>query len=173
MAKNPSPEQWTAPVSADAAAAWQSLRGLRESAYVGLTLPRFLLRLPYGSNTDPIERFDFQEIDAAPNHDDYLWGNAAFLGACLLGHEFGQYGWGFEPGGGYDVEDLPSHFYKQDDQRVMTPCGEAWLSDRAAEKILGAGLMPILSVQGRDAVRYVRFQSIAQPTRNLAGRWGG
>jgi hypothetical protein len=33
--------------------------------------------------------------------------------------------------------------------------------------------MPLVSLKGRDAVRLVRFQSIAQPLRALAGRWSG
>ena len=101
-----------------------------------------------------------------------LWGNSAFLCAYLLGEQFTQSGWGFTPGGGYDVGDLPTHTYKADGESCMTPCAEAWLTDRAADRILAAGYMPVLSIQGRDAVRVVRFQSLADPVKNLAGRWG-
>jgi hypothetical protein len=31
--------------------------------------------------------------------------------------------------------------------------------------------MPLLSVQGRDAARLARFQTIAAPAAALAGRW--
>ena len=42
-------------------AAWRSLRESDDAKYVGLTMPRFLARLPYGSKTDPVEDFDFEE----------------------------------------------------------------------------------------------------------------
>jgi type VI secretion system protein ImpC len=37
--------------------------------------------------------------------------------------------------------------------------------------LINEGLMPLLSVKGRDAVRLPRFQSIAEPAAPLAGRW--
>jgi hypothetical protein len=53
----------------------------------------------------------------------------------------------------------------------VQPCAEAWLTDRASEAILGQGLMPLLSVKGRDAVRLGRFP-LAGPGKPLARRWG-
>ncbi len=172
FARTPSPGDWTRPIQPEAHDAWQSLRKLPEVSHVALAMPRFLLRLPYGANTDPIEQFEFNEIGAQTDAAAYLWGNPAFLCAYLLGDQFTQSGWGFTPGGGYDVGDLPTHTYKTDGESCMTPCAEAWLTDRGADQILAAGYMPMLSIQGRDAVRVVRFQSLADPVRNLAGRWG-
>ena len=44
-------------------AAWRSLRESEDARYLGLCLPRFLARLPYGARTDPVEAFDFEEDD--------------------------------------------------------------------------------------------------------------
>jgi hypothetical protein len=55
-------------------ARWQAFRESEDARYVGLTLPRFLLRLPYGQNTVPVKSFVFEE-DVVGKHDSYLWGN--------------------------------------------------------------------------------------------------
>src|SRR5262245_4970688 len=46
-------------------AAWRSLRDSEESRYIGLTLPRFLARQPYGTRSDPVDEFDFEEDTAS------------------------------------------------------------------------------------------------------------
>jgi type VI secretion system protein ImpC len=76
-----------------------------------------------------------------------------------------------EPGDELEVEDLPAHVYDDEGGKRLQPCAEAALVDRAAEAILGAGLMPLLSYKGRNAVRLMRFQSIASPARALSGPW--
>ena len=42
-------------------AKWRSFRESEDARYVGLTLPKFLLRLPYGQDTVPCKSFDFTE----------------------------------------------------------------------------------------------------------------
>ena len=165
------PGTWTEFPNREIGLAWQTLRHLPQATYAGLFLPRFLMRLPYGESTEPIDRFSFEEVDACAQQGSFVWGNGAFIGAYWLGHEFSQYGWGFTPGTEYDVDDLPSHTYKQDDQLQMTPCAQAWFTEPVAEEILARGFMPLLSVPGRDAVKFLRFQSLAEPTKSLAGRW--
>ena len=56
---------------------WDELRAIPEASYLGLALPRFLLRLPYGARTSAIESFPFEEMPGAPVHAHYLWGNPA------------------------------------------------------------------------------------------------
>ena len=62
--------------------------------------------------------------------------------------------------------------YEEDGQAKLKPCAEVCLGERAAEAILGRGLMPLQSYRDRNAVRVTRFQSIADPPTALAGRWG-
>jgi len=172
LAQLPDPDQWTRSLDPQAVKAWNALRRLDEASHLGVALPRFLMRLPYGQETDAIDRFDLQEIQGNPSDEQYLWGNPVFICAYLLSQSFSQYGWGFTPGTEEEIEDLPAHTFKQDGESKMTPCAQAWLSDRGAETILDKGLMPLLSIQGRDAVKLPRFQSVADPASNLAGRWG-
>ena len=151
--------------------AWETLRKIPAAAYVGLLLPRFLLRLPYGRETDPIERFEFEEMEAKPSHEHFLWGNPSFACACLLAQSFSEFGWKMRPGNIQDLEDLPLHVSKEQDASRITPCAEELLTETVAEAILGNGLMPLLSFKNRDTIRLVRFQSVADPPTPLAGRW--
>ena len=60
-----------------------------------------------------------------------------------------------------EVDDLSVHQFEHDGESMVKPCAEVWLSDRAGEVILERGLMPVLSIKGRDAVRLPRLQSIS------------
>ena len=59
-------------------AAWRSLRESDDSKYLGLCMPRFLARTPYGAKTNPVEEFDFEEDTASADHGKYTWANAAY-----------------------------------------------------------------------------------------------
>src|ERR1700761_3851354 len=65
-------------------AAWRSLRESEDAKYVGLAMPRFLARLPYGAKTSPVEEFDFEEETAAGDHSKYTWANAAYAMAVNI-----------------------------------------------------------------------------------------
>ncbi|HSB71544.1 MAG TPA: type VI secretion system contractile sheath large subunit [Candidatus Methylomirabilis sp.] len=173
LAKTPDPDDWGLGANAGDREAWQALRALPEAAYVGLALPRFLLRLPYGPDTEPAERFEFDEMPGEPLHEHYLWGNPAMACASLLGQEFSESGWAMRPGTVQEIGGLPIHSYKSGEESKVTPCAEVVLTERAAEAILEKGIMPLLSFKGRDTVRLARFQSLTDPATRLAGRWGG
>ncbi len=168
LAATPDPDDWWEPPDR---AAWEELRRHPDAPCLGLVLPRFLLRLPYGKEESPIESFDFEELTERAGPEDLLWGNPAFALVELLGRAFRHDGWGMRPGAFLAIEGLPAHIDRRGGEATLTPCAEAVLTERAAEAILDRGLMPLLSVQGRDAVILARFQSIADPQAPLAGRW--
>jgi|HubBroStandDraft_1064217.scaffolds.fasta_scaffold11262_1 type VI secretion system protein ImpC len=171
LVSTPQPRDWKA-LPQDLARSWAELRHLPEADSVGLALPRFLLRLPYGKKTSPLESFDFEEFPEPPVHDDYLWGNPAFAAALLLGQSFSEAAWEMRPGTVAEIDRLPIHVYLKDGESETKPCSEVLLTEDAAERILEEGLMPLVSPKGRDTARLLRFQSIADPPRALAGRWG-
>jgi type VI secretion system protein ImpC len=174
LAEAPDPARWRVPASAKKAAdAWDAIRALPEAAYAGLVLPRFLLRLPYGPDTDPLEGFDFEEMPGDPVHERYLWGNPAVACACMLAREFGAVPQNAFPAEARELDGLPLHVYESGEERRVLPSAEVVLTERAAEAIMDKGIMPLLCFKGRDALRLARFQSIARPPRPLAGRWGG
>jgi type VI secretion system protein ImpC len=150
---------------------WQALVHSPEARWIGLALPRFLLRLPYGKDTSPAEQFAFEEMPESV-HADYLWGNPAFFCACVLGLAFRGDGWEMRPARHREIGGLPQHIYRADGESVAKPCAEVLLSDTAAEFILGNGFMPLASMKDQDSVLLVRLQSIADPPAPLSGRWG-
>ena len=153
-------------------ARWSVLRNSPVAPSVGLALPRFLLRLPYGAETDEIDSFAFEELSAARSHHDYLWGNPALACAWLIAQAYLARGWGMEPGDLTAIEDLPAHSLSDGSEWKMKPCAEAYLSDSVAEAILARGIMPLLSRRDRGAVQLLRFQSVAEPAEGLRGPWG-
>lgn len=171
FAAAPDPRDWTS-LAADAAERWNALRESGAAQWIGLAAPRMLLRLPYGKASDPIEAFAFEELAHGRSHEGYLWGNGALACALLIGRAYAERGWDMEPGDELEVDDLPAHTYEDDGEKRMQPCAEAPLGERAGEALLEAGLMPLLSRKDRNAVRLLRFQSIAKPAQPLAGPWG-
>jgi type VI secretion system protein ImpC len=167
----PNASDWTAPLDSESASAWAALRSLPEANALGLAIPRFLLRLPYGGKTDPIESFPFEEMPGEPEHGDYLWGNPAFACALLLAQSFSESGWDLRPGQRSELDRLPVHIYQHDGVSELKPCAESWMTVDTADRIMESGLMPLASMKGKDEVRLVRFQSIAQPAQPLAARW--
>ncbi len=163
VAEQEVPERWSA---------WDEFRGKPGAAMVGLALPRFLLRLPYGKATDPIERFAFEEQRVPAQHEHFLWGDAGLLVASLLGRSFAHSGWSFSANETLSMQGLPVHTVKMDGEVEQTPCAELWMGEQTAQAWLSQGLMPMISVRGRDEIRLLRIQSIGDPPAFLAGRWG-
>jgi type VI secretion system protein ImpC len=171
IALTPDPDNWQWQADSIAEQRWQELRNCPEAASIGLLLPRFLLRLPYGKDTESIDSFDFEELSPGSNHEHYLWGNPAIVCACLFAEAFRRAGWSLTGVLQQELTGLPMHVYKSNGQSQVTPCAETFLTERAMEILIGKGLMPLLSIKGRDAVRIPRFQSIADPSVPLAGCW--
>ena len=69
------------------------------------------------------------------------------------------------------MEDLPAHTFEEEDETRMMACAEVFFTERAAEAMLDRGLMPLISYHNRNVVRLMRFQSIAEPGKALAGPW--
>ncbi len=171
LASTPDPEDWLESADEEQSAAWRELKQSPGASYLGLALPRFLLRLPYGAETEPTEEFDFEEMpeDAAPLHEWYLWANPAFAVAYLLAQAFTESGWAMRPGEVQEIEGLPLHVYKEESESRIKPCAETLMTTRAAERIINEGIMPLISMKETDAVRLGMFQAING--RRLAGRW--
>jgi type VI secretion system protein ImpC len=149
---------------------WSALRRSAIAPWVGLALPRMLLRQPYGARTDAIDAFAFEELAGTHDHDGYLWGNPALACAELIGRSLIEESNDAEaPEIPLEVPDLPAHIRDVDGERELKPCAEHLLSLRLGEEILKRGLMPLLSYRDRNAVRLLRLQSIADPPAALAG----
>ncbi len=171
LVEKTNPDEWHWLAGPEDRQAWEALRRLLEASYLGLALPRFLLRLPYGADTEPTEQFEFEEMDAVPEHAHYLWGNPCFACVHLLARSFSRYGWNLRPGLVLDVEGLPLHVYKERGESRAKACAEVVLTEDAVDHILDKGLMVLVSFRNQDRVRLARFQSLADPAAGLSGRW--
>jgi type VI secretion system protein ImpC len=118
-----------------------------------------------------VESFDFEEMPGAPLHREYLWGNPALACVQLLAEAFANDGWEMRPGKYAEIGGLPVHVYEAEGEKHAKPCAEVLLTETDIEWILDQGYMALASIRGRDAVRLVRFQSIATPLARLSGRW--
>jgi len=147
--------------------AWSELRHSPDAAWLGLALPRFLLRLPYGKESSAIESFPFEEMPRS-EHGSYLWGNPAFFCAYLLGQSFLERGWDMSRLE-RRIDGLPMHVYREDGEPCAKPCAEILMTEKDAESLLDAGFMPVASLKEQPSAMVVRFQSIALPLAPLAG----
>ena len=167
LAESPDSAEWQ-PQSSDM---WDKFRKLPQSEYVALAFPRLMLRLPYGSDTEPTDLPGFEEFTPNFAHEQYVWGNPAFGCAYALADAFRENGWEMEAGGFLELSDLPLHNYQREGEKQVKPSAEAFLTDRAGSKIQDRGVIPLLSIKGRDAARFAGFHSISSPSKPLAGPW--
>lgn len=148
-------------------AGWKSLRESEDSRYIGLAMPRFLARLPYGEKTNPVDEFDFEEETTSGDHNKYTWANSAYAMAVNINRSFKYYGWctsirGIESGGA--VENLPTHTFPTDDGGVDLKCPtEIAISDRREAELAKNGFMPLVHRKHSDFAAFIGAQSLQNP----------
>ncbi len=148
-------------------ASWRSLRSDEDSRYIGLTLPRFLARLPYGPTTNPIEKFAFEEETGGSDHSKFVWANSAFAMGRNINRSYKLYGWcsrirGIESGGA--VENLPVHTFPTDDGGVDIKCPtEISISDRREAELAKNGFIPLVFRKNSDFAAFIGAQSLNKP----------
>ncbi len=150
---------------------WTTLRATPEADYLGLISPRFLMRLPYGEQTDPTESFAFEEVLNFEESENYLWANPAFACILMLAQTFSQHDWDISANFNPEINNLPMHFYQEANETKNIPCTEITFSERNCEMILNEGIMPRVSFRSSDIIRRVRLLSIANPISELGGNW--
>jgi len=148
-------------------ASWNSFRESEDARYVGLAMPRFLARLPYGQATDPVEEFSFEEETDGADSSKYVWANSAYAMATNITNAFNLYGWcsrirGVESGG--DVQNLPVHTFPSDDGGVDMKCPtEIAISDRREMELAKNGFMPLIHKKNTDFAAFLSAQSTQKP----------
>jgi len=143
---------------------WQSFRETEDARYVALTLPRFLLRLPYGPD-QPIKAFNYQE-DVSAGHENYLWGNSAFAFASRLTDSFAKYRWCANiigPAGGGAVEDLPLHQFEAMGAIQTKIPTEVLVSERREFELAEEGFISLTMRKGSDNAAFFSANSAQKP----------
>ena len=144
-------------------AKWKSFRESEDSRYVGLTLPRFLGRLPFNpADGATVEGFNYVEDVDGTDHQKYLWCNAAYAFGVRLTRAFEDFG-GVEGGG--LVEDLPTHTFKTDEGEVALKCPtEIAITDRREKELSDLGFISLVHCKNTDYAAFFGAQS-AQKAR--------
>ena len=145
-------------------AKWQGFRESEDARSVGLTAPRFLLRLPYGDDNQ-VKAFNYQE-DVSENHGDYLWGNTAFALASRLSNSFANYRWCpniIGPQSGGTVDDLPLHQFESMGE-LQTKCPtEALITERREFELAEEGFVGLSMRKGSDNAAFFSANSCQKP----------
>ncbi|WP_035706496.1 type VI secretion system contractile sheath large subunit [Niveispirillum irakense] len=146
-------------------AEWNSFRDSEDARYVGLALPRFLLRRPYSPDQIPTKSFRYRE-NAGPDKTPYLWGNASFAFGTRLTDSFTRWGWCpniIGPNSGGEVDKLILHRYEKGGRKeVMVPT-EILIPDRLDLELSEAGFISLVMRKGSDNAAFVAANS---PQRN-------
>lgn len=147
-------------------AKWRSFRESEDSRYVGLTVPRILLRLPYSQRPTPESMFQFTESIDQSGHS-LLWGNSAYaFGACLT-NAFAKYNWcarirGVEGGG--QVKGLPTWTLKTDEGEVAFKCPvEIVITDRREKELADLGFITLVVAEMADFAAFFSIPSCHKP----------
>jgi type VI secretion system protein ImpC len=157
-------------------ARWRSFRDRDEAAFVTLTMPRVLSRVPYGEATNKIEEFAFEEApkgakgaEKALQHEEYCWMNAAYVLGTRLTEAFAKNGWctairGTENGG--KVEGLPSHVFKSDDGDTDQKCPtEIGIDERREYELSECGFLPLIHSKNSDFAVFIGSQTAKKPQK--------
>ena len=148
-------------------ATWRGFRDSEDSRYVALVLPRYAARLPYGEKTIPVENFRFEEDVDGTNHNNYLWGNAAYQLGLRITSAFAQYGWttairGVEGGG--KVEGMTAHAFKTEDGDTLLKCPtEVTITDRREKELNDLGFITLVNSKGSNFAAFFGGQTVNKP----------
>jgi len=146
-------------------AKWQSFREQEDSRYVGLTVPRFLLRNPYDPEDNPVKTFVYQE-NVANSHEHYLWGNTAYTFASRLTDSFAKFRWCpniIGPQSGGAVEDLPLHHFESMGEIETKIPTEVLVSDRREYELAEEGFIALTMRKGSDNAAFFSANSAQKP----------
>ncbi|MGV7215414.1 type VI secretion system contractile sheath large subunit [Bradyrhizobium sp. UFLA05-112] len=146
-------------------AKWNSFRESEDARYFGLTLPRFLLRLPYGPGTIPVKSFNYQEASDGETVN-YLWGSGAFAFATRLTESFAKYRWCpniIGPQSGGAIEDLNLHTYESMGQLQSKVPTEVLISDRREFELAEQGFIALTMRKGSDNAAFFSANSVQKP----------
>ncbi|MGL6001058.1 MAG: type VI secretion system contractile sheath large subunit [Plesiomonas sp.] len=144
---------------------WRLLRESEDARYLGLTAPRFLVRLPYDPVENPIKGFNYKE-NINESHDHYLWGNTAYLMGVALNDSFAKYRWCpniIGPQSGGAITDLPVHVYEAMGQLQAKIPTEVLITDRREYEMAEEGFITLTMRKDSDNAAFFSANSVQKP----------
>jgi type VI secretion system protein ImpC len=145
-------------------AAWKSFRENEDARYVGLTMPSFLLRLPYGPDTVPVKSFNF--VEDAKDTDEFCWGNTSFAFAARLNDSFARYRWCTNiigPQGGGAVENLPLYQFEEKGSVQTRIPTQVMISERREYELAEEGFIALTMRKDSDNAAFFSANSVLAP----------
>ena len=149
---------------------WRSLRQMEDARFLGMTLPRMLMRGPYPENGQGPEGFRFRERQQRDS--DHLWGPACFAVGAVAIRAFCQSGW-FAQIRGYragrvahgTVDNMPA-IQDMTAAGVLYPTRSAvdWqVTDRMERILAEEGFLPLMPLINTEMLVLHSVPSVQEP----------
>lgn len=153
---------------------WRRLREKGESRFIGLTLPKTLMRGPYNKAPSSYKGVNFYQTFLDPGDTPYLWGNAAYAFGGILIREFASVGWfGHIRGvprdllGGGLVTTLPMDVFETDEHDIAyKPATDIVITDTLEREISELGLVPLCQCYNTPFTAFYSNQSVQRPAKS-------
>ncbi|ANN77668.1 type VI secretion system contractile sheath large subunit [Bordetella flabilis] len=154
-------------------AAWQALRDLDASRYIGLAMPRFAARPPYGAQGQQVEAFPFEEELSASDLSHYTWANAAYAMAANMNRAFHYYDWCLRARdaelGMAATPMAPTAIVDTGDGQAAAYPTEAIIGDHQEAELTRGGLMPLVGHARHDVAGIIAAPSFNRPAVRASG----
>jgi type VI secretion system protein ImpC len=144
---------------------WRGFRESEDARYVGLTAPRFLLRLPYSQKDNPVKAFNYEET-VSGNHEHFLWGNTSFTLASRITDSFAKFRWCpniIGPMGGGTVDNLPIYNFEAAGEVQTKIPTEVLISERREFELAEEGFIALTMRKDSDNACFFSANSCQKP----------
>ena len=146
---------------------FKSFRESDDAKYIGLILPRYMGRVPYGPTRDMVEGLNYDE--KISSHEDFLWSNSIYPYLYRIGMAYARFNWfggiiGPENGG--MIDNLPVFLYKSKDGDTLIKCPtECAITDRREKELTMQGFMALCYCKDTDYAAFFSGQSAYKPPK--------
>jgi type VI secretion system protein ImpC len=146
---------------------WNSFRARIESRYIGLVLPGMMMRLPYGSDSHPIDAFNLEEGVDGTDHSKFLWGSAVWALAARFALDFERYGWCGAPresGDAGEIRDLPHFRFRAHEGDIGSKGpAEIAIGEKLYLDLRALGVIPLCQIAETDSATFYESWSCHKP----------
>ena len=151
--------------------AWNQLAAQPGAECLALTTPKFMLRIPYGKKSDPIDTFEFEEFATNDDFSTLVWGHSSILTGLSLGLSYTEQGMeNMDIHANMTISEMPYHFYNDSTgDQIALPCTERLFTETAIQQLQSQNLIPIVAIKGQPKVQLGSWVSLNG--KNLAGPW--
>ncbi len=147
----------------------KKLRREEDARFLGVVMPRILMRLPNLFNQKKYNNFVFEE--KVISHKDYVWGNAAYCFASIVAKNYGTSGWfndirGVEegnPGKGLVTDLMQQSFDLHRTGLFDMPAVECIVSSNQEKVLAKFGIISLLECKYTPYAAFYSCQSMYQP----------